>query len=187
MADSGVAHRDVKSDNIIVNPDTLAIKIIDFGLATLNASSLSAEDNQPIGTPVYMAPAVLTCESKKMYKLIASDLWSTGIVFWECLLGKHPFANVANKKELVGEQLKRHDFNGYSPSAQHLLEGLLTVDEDARMTAADARSFIRSIGKDRRSSGDLVGSHGEGRPPRSHSYCITRRKSSGDLNVVLTC
>lgn len=55
MTGRGVAHRDHKCDNIIINPDTLALKIIDFGLGT-EICGEDARDSTYRGTPVYMAP-----------------------------------------------------------------------------------------------------------------------------------
>jgi len=55
MTARGVAHCDLKGDNIIINPDTLIIKLIDFGLGTEIEGENSVDDTYR-GTPVYMAP-----------------------------------------------------------------------------------------------------------------------------------
>lgn len=56
MTARGVAHRDLKSENIIINPDTLAIKLIDFGLGIEVQEGDKSVDSAYRGTPVYMAP-----------------------------------------------------------------------------------------------------------------------------------
>lgn len=59
MAMQSVAHRDLKSENVIINPDTLIVKVVDFGLAAV-LPSIDYEDNSFLGTPMYMAPEVRT-------------------------------------------------------------------------------------------------------------------------------
>lgn len=55
MKTEGVAHRDVKSENIIINPDNLLIKFIDFGLGmTVNDEFTS--DSEFIGTSISVTP-----------------------------------------------------------------------------------------------------------------------------------
>mmetsp|Transcript_17308 Transcript_17308/g.20065 ORF Transcript_17308/g.20065 Transcript_17308/m.20065 type:complete len:89 (+) Transcript_17308:500-766(+) len=52
-----ICHRDIKLDNIMINPETLKIKLIDFGFATkcLDQERLKGK----IGTPYYVAPEVI--------------------------------------------------------------------------------------------------------------------------------
>lgn len=52
-----MVHRDLKPDNIMVNPETLDIKIIDFGLSAFYNEMESLTTR--VGTPYYVAPEVL--------------------------------------------------------------------------------------------------------------------------------
>lgn len=193
MTDREVAHRDLKSENIIINPDNLTIKIIDFGLGKTDVK-LEDTDTHPIGTPVYMAPGVLTCDDCKPYKIIASDMWSVGIIYWECLLGYNPFVHVGTKKELIKRQLEEKDFSNYSPTSQNLLESLLLIDENKRMTAKEARGFMKYMGKWRYSSVD-VNSSAQSSPlspsktsfdkTQFLSYRFSNRRSSDDVFEIL--
>lgn len=102
---AGIIHRDLKPDNVMVRSNGLA-KVLDFGIAKLSepaasASSLnlSGEDataikphstspGMIIGTANYMSP-----EQAKGQEIDArSDIFSFGIVFYEMLTGKPPFA-----------------------------------------------------------------------------------------------
>ena len=84
----GVVHRDIKPSNILVTGD-LDIKIGDFSIAHINKPD--STDTQPVGmmgSPRYMSPEQL----KEDFVTGQSDLFSLGIVMYELLAGKHPFA-----------------------------------------------------------------------------------------------
>jgi serine/threonine protein kinase/Flp pilus assembly protein TadD len=92
----GIIHRDLKSRNIMLgsrNGATCAI-LMDFGLARELATSTSAtltectELGVVVGTPDYMAPEQF--EGKELSP--ATDIYSLGIVLYELVTGKHPFA-----------------------------------------------------------------------------------------------
>jgi serine/threonine protein kinase len=84
----GVVHRDIKPSNILVTAD-LDVKIGDFSIAHINKPD--STDTQPVGmmgSPRYMSPEQL----KEDFVTGQSDLFSLGIVMYELLAGKHPFA-----------------------------------------------------------------------------------------------
>lgn len=53
-----ICHRDIKLDNIMINPDTLETKLIDFGFATKFNDRVRMKGK--IGTPYYVAPEVIS-------------------------------------------------------------------------------------------------------------------------------
>ena len=94
--EAGIMHRDVKPENIMVRQDGYA-KVLDFGLAKLSekrttdadASTLvQTDEGVVIGTAQYMSP-----EQARGSKVDArTDIWSLGVVLYEALAGRAPFA-----------------------------------------------------------------------------------------------
>jgi len=85
--DQGVIHRDIKPQNLLLDPDGV-LKVMDFGIARLsqNTSTLT-QAGMVIGTPAYMAPEQLLAEEVDA----RGDLYAVGVVLYECLVGKLPF------------------------------------------------------------------------------------------------
>jgi len=82
----GIIHRDVKSGNIIITTSGRAV-LTDFGIARAFMSSKSAMSGSIIGTPEYMSPE----QANGQFLDGRSDLFSLGVVLYECLAGEVPF------------------------------------------------------------------------------------------------
>lgn len=88
---SGIIHKDINPNNILIHPQSGEIRIIDFG----NAAQLSLEDQQLIhpdqleGTLAYISPE----QTGRMNRPVdyRSDYYSLGITLYELLLGSRPF------------------------------------------------------------------------------------------------
>lgn len=89
--DSGSVHRDLKPSNLVLSRDG-DLKIIDFGLARGARETGRAKpvtrSGAVVGTPSYMAPEQMS--GKELDP--RDDLYSVGVVFYEFLTGKNPFA-----------------------------------------------------------------------------------------------
>ena len=105
---SGIVHRDIKPQNIMVRPDGY-VKLLDFGVAKLmelhdvdaNSETRTGRITQTdsgliLGTLDYMSP-----EQARGLKVDArSDIFSFGVVFYEMIVGRSPFTG-ANRTEIL--------------------------------------------------------------------------------------
>ena len=90
LEELGIVHRDIKPENIIVDDDG-KFHLIDFGIArNLNLLSLTMT-RAVVGphTPGYGAPELF--QYNKPIINSKADLFSVGVVAYECLFGEHPF------------------------------------------------------------------------------------------------
>ncbi|MDX2043773.1 MAG: SUMF1/EgtB/PvdO family nonheme iron enzyme [Acidobacteriota bacterium] len=89
---SGVIHRDLKPDNIIIesHQNTERVKVLDFGIAKLREAKTDnflTQAGTIIGTPQYMSPE--QCQGLQLDP--RSDIYSIGIILYEMLTGTVPF------------------------------------------------------------------------------------------------
>jgi DNA-binding response OmpR family regulator len=83
---AGVIHRDVKPENALLDSEGV-LKVMDFGIARIAAASTRTQSGIIVGTPTYMAPEQLIDEAVDA----RADLYSLGVVLYECLTGLPPF------------------------------------------------------------------------------------------------
>lgn len=79
-----LAHCDIRPNNILINPSTLNLKIIDFGSSNYIFDSEMLK--QKIREPLYAAPEMIRGHYGK-----ECDIWSIGVIAFELLSGVLPF------------------------------------------------------------------------------------------------
>jgi serine/threonine-protein kinase len=84
--ESGVMHRDVKPENIIITRDDFAY-LVDFGIANAATDEKLTELGTAVGTYAYMAPERFTSD-EVTYR---ADIYALACVLHECLTGAQPF------------------------------------------------------------------------------------------------
>lgn len=147
MHENGIAHRDLKLENVMVrldseNSSNYLVKLIDFGLA-YRFSTVSLLSTR-CGSEEYAAPEIIR-GSKYCGK--KSDVWSLGIILYACLCGNLPFNPDSSGSKSLFDKICRCDLKfpvHLSQNARSLLEALLTVDPAKRpdIPAVLAHSFF---------------------------------------------
>jgi protein-serine/threonine kinase len=98
MHNMGIAHRDLKLENIMINTNTKILKLIDLGEAcvcSINGYKINSFGIH--GTKSYIAPEQFSL--KQSYDALKVDIWSIGIILYELIYLKMPW-NVANNTDL---------------------------------------------------------------------------------------
>jgi len=99
---AGLVHRDIKPGNLLITPDG-RVKITDFGIARIADQVPLTATGQVMGTVQYLSPEQASGHPASP----ATDIYSLGIVAYECLAGKRPFtgeSQVAIAMAQINEQ-----------------------------------------------------------------------------------
>lgn len=84
--DAGLVHRDIKPGNLLITPEG-RVKITDFGIARIADQVPLTATGQVMGTVQYLAPEQASGHTATP----STDIYSLGVVAYECLAGKRPF------------------------------------------------------------------------------------------------
>lgn len=146
----GVIHRDIKPQNIVVEPSGF-LKVMDFGIARLanppQGKGLT-EAGTSIGTPDYMSPEQLSGAELDQ----RSDLYAAGVVLFECLTGRVPFeaettwALVAKHLEEEPPDPRKFNADVSGPLAGVILKAMAKEPKDRFATASDMHDALARIG-----------------------------------------
>ncbi len=155
----GIVHRDIKPENVMIRADGL-VKILDFGIAKLT-EKLSATDLEAateaqtragmiIGTAAYMSPE----QARGQTVDARSDIFSFGVMLYEMLAGKRPFAG-ENAIETIGLILNKEPvpLSQQRPEVPHEIERIINKTlrkdrEERYQTAKDVLIDLKAVKQD---------------------------------------
>lgn len=151
----GIVHRDVSPQNILVDLEGRAF-ISDFGVARVKDAMRTTRSGTMIGKPGYMAPEQLT----GMTVDARTDLYASGILFWECLTGQRLFSGVEDQIRGVVSQRVQPSVRSHRIEVPEELDALVAeilehepskrpqsaFDISARMRTVVARASRSEVG-----------------------------------------
>jgi len=140
---AGVIHRDLKPSNLMLTRNR-TLKLADFGVASLFASSRLTQTGSVVGTAEYMSPE----QARGQRATPRSDLYSLGAVLYAMLTGRPPFSG-----STTGEILQKHQFGQFDrpsrfvPAIPRLLDDLVCqlLEKDPAKRPADALVVMRRL------------------------------------------
>jgi eukaryotic-like serine/threonine-protein kinase len=148
---AGLVHRDIKPGNLMLTPDGL-VKITDFGISYVAGAAPVTSTGQLVGTPGYLAPERVRGARAGP----SSDLYSLGVVGWECLVGIAPFTGGALEVAIAHRDRPLPTLPASVPAEVAALIGDLTAKDPAARpaTAGDLARRAADL-RDRLASGAI--------------------------------
>jgi len=141
---NGIVHRDIKPENILLSGG--AATVTDFGVAKALAVSKHPAPAETLtgvglslGTPAYMSPEQAVGDEVDA----RSDLYSWGLVAYEMITGRHPFAHCKSFQQLVIAHVNEKpaplsNASEYSPALRKAVMQCLAKNPAARPSSADS-------------------------------------------------
>lgn len=144
----GIAHRDVKPENIVCSQDGTRVRIVDFGLATSEPTS----SEFGCGSTFYIAPECLGewSSTATSYATRSADVWSLGVILVNLVCGRNPWRCASPTDESFAAFLQDPTFLRrilpISGECLSILTEIFTLDPEQRISLDRLRELIMSIG-----------------------------------------
>jgi eukaryotic-like serine/threonine-protein kinase len=140
---SGIVHRDVKPENVLLTADG-RVKVVDFGLARAQAATGQTRAGVIIGTVAYIAPEQVTGGVTDF----RTDVYSAGVMLFEMLTGRQPHTGespLAVAYRHVNEDIPAPAayVGGIPPTVNQLVQAATSRSPQHR--PADAGTFLRAV------------------------------------------
>lgn len=140
----GVLHRDIKPDNVMIEPDG-SVRVLDFGIArAIGDDSPLTRTGEIVGTPEYMAPEQLLDGPEATDE--RTDVHALGVLLYELLTNKSPFrgANLFQSLKLVESLQPKPPCEARPELSRVVLRAIEKQSSDRYATAAEFAEAIRT-------------------------------------------
>jgi len=133
--EKGVAHKDIKLENLILDPNSGIVTLIDFGLAYSFRKGRQHLCQDFAGSREYAAPEIILTYGP--FSAVKADIWSLGVTLYALLFGCFPFGFDAKTAETMISTGRHPEVtfpeSEVSEEAIDLLSKMLQVDPDQRI------------------------------------------------------
>jgi serine/threonine-protein kinase len=149
MNSSGIVHRDIKPDNILIS-DEGEVKIVDFGLSREEDQQTVSIKGEMFGTPQYLAPEYI--DGKKL--TVKTDIYSLGVTLFYMVSGVLPF-QAGTPMALLSKQLNEQPpmlnkiSSGISEEFADIVNAMLAKDPEARISIESLIERLRKLQSER--------------------------------------
>lgn len=149
MNSSGIVHRDIKPDNILIS-DEGEVKIVDFGLSREEDQQTVSIKGEMFGTPQYLAPEYI--DGKKL--TVKTDIYSLGVTLFYMVSGVLPF-QAGTPMALLSKQLNEQPpmlnkiSSDISEEFADIVNAMLAKDPEARISIESLIERLRKLQSER--------------------------------------
>ena len=144
---NGIAHRDIKPQNILIYPNNI-YKVADFGEARNLSDSI--QECTLRGSELYMSPVLYNClknrQSDVIHNAYKSDVFSLGFCLLYAMVLTVKVLNdirEINNMNVISLIIKKALRRNYSVKMQGLINGMLELDENKRFSFEDIKKYLK--------------------------------------------
>jgi hypothetical protein len=147
MHKRGLAHNDIKLENIMVNYKTGDIKFIDFGIACIHQECVVKAGDSIMGTIAYMDPvAVLKTFEKKSIseeERIQGDIWAYGALIYFLITGTFPISHILSTPgQDIAYYFRNYEFST-DPNKDRVITYAKKINPNINMNTLLTRNLYR--------------------------------------------
>ena len=154
----GVAHRDVKPANILL--DTDRVVLTDFGIAAIEDATALTATGQMVGSPAYLAPERIN----GLPATAAADLWAVGVTLYAAVTGRSPFQRDDTQATFAAILTSRPTPPAHAGRLWPVIKDLLIKDPARRLTTEQALRLLANVAYPADSPGASTSATGRRRP-----------------------
>ena len=136
----GIAHRDVKPANIMLDAAERVV-LTDFGIAAIDDATALTATGQMVGSPAYLAPERINGKPATA----ASDLWALGVTLYTAVTGRSPFQREDTQATFAAILTSRPAVPAHAGRLWPVIKGLLVKDPARRLGAEQVRKLLANV------------------------------------------